>query len=311
MSYEQPRKHQKFFISDDFEQIYYAILNELKRNPEFTPNPRGIGSREITNLSFELTNPMNRMIWNKARDTNYEFAMKFWLWMINGDTDFSYVTGVNAKAAQYDKQDAKAMPDNFSTAYGPRILKQLPAILEELRRDKDSRRAVMHILNEDDHRLLGVQTTQEYPCTDSFSWMIRDDALYMYTHMRSNNMVLTLVYDVFNMTMLHEFVWKSLKSTYPELKLGSYNTSCVSAHYFDREQELVDKILASEVSDEIGMSQKKAKPEFQLDRKPEYQPIVLKLAPTDVVPQKASEVVSGRAKPDYISKVLNAITSKA
>lgn len=251
----------KFFKSDSFESIYLDILDELKHDPEFTPCPRGIGSREITNLSFELTDPRDRLVWNKARDMNYEFAMKFWLWMINGDTDFSYVSGSNKNAINFiDKpKDDKAMPTNFSTAYGPRVLKQLPYILEELKRDPASRRCVIHVLNEGDLDMLGTDTKEEYPCTDSFTWMIRDDALFMYTHMRSNNMVLTLAYDIFNMTMLHEYVYKALKNFYPELKLGTYCHNIVSAHYFDREQGLVDAILNADKAGEIGMTQKKPK----------------------------------------------------
>lgn len=252
----------KYFIADNFEDIYVAILLALKHNPEFTPITRGIGCREITNLSIELTNPLNRIIWNKARDMNYEFAMKFFLWMLNGDTDFSYVAGSNANAKNFADapKDDKAMPANFSTAYGPRIQKQLPYILEELKRDKESRRAVIHILNEGDLDMLGTDTKEEYPCTDSLTFMIRDNKLHMYTHMRSNNMVLTLCYDMFNFTMFHEYVLKALRGAYPDLELGTYYHNIVSAHYFDREQKLVDAILECT---EVGMSQKKAKAAVQ------------------------------------------------
>jgi thymidylate synthase len=253
---------QKLFVGDNYETIYRDILRELCENPEFTPAPRGIGAREITNLSFELTNPLDRLVWNKERDTNYEFAMKFWLWMLNADTDFGYVSGSNAKAKNFIDNapvDPKAMPANFSTAYGPRIAKQMPAIIEELRRDPDSRRCVIHVLNEGDLNMLGTQTKEEYPCTDSFTFMIRNNRLNMYTHMRSNNMVLTVVYDVFNFTMLHEWLYKKLKAGggFPDLKLGTYYQNIVSAHYFDKEQDLVNRILGTQ---EPWMTQKKQPP---------------------------------------------------
>ncbi len=238
----------KFFKADNYEDLYLDILKELRDNPECTPITRGIGCREITNLTLEITDPRNRLVWNKGREADYNFAMKFFLWMLNADTDFSYVSGANKNAINFiDKpKDDKVMPTNFSTAYGPRIAKQLPYILEELKRDKESRRAVIHILNEDDLDMLGTDTKEEYPCTDSFTFMIRDDQLHMYTHMRSNNMVLTIVYDIFNMTMFHEFLWKELTYFYPDLKLGTYHHNIVSAHYFDREQALVDKVLSTQ-----------------------------------------------------------------
>lgn len=247
----------KFYRADNFEDIYIAILKELNDNPEYSPVTRGIGCHEITNLTIELTDPRNRIVWNKAREMNYEFAMKFFIWMLNADTDFSYVSGSNKNAVNFidkPKDDSKAMPTNFSTAYGPRIAKQLPYILEELKRDKESRRAVIHVLNEGDLDMLGTDTKEEYPCTDSFTFLIRDNKFHMYTHMRSNNMVLTICYDMYNMTMFHEFMYKAMKLTYPELELGTYHHNIASAHYFDREQELVNKVLACT---ELGMIQKK------------------------------------------------------
>ena len=133
----------------------------------------------------------------------------------------------------------------------------MPFILDELKRDPESRRSVIHVLNEDDLNMLGTDTKEEYPCTDSFTWLIRDNALQMYTHMRSNNMVKTIAYDIFNMTMLHEYVWRALKGTYRSLKLGTYHQNIVSAHYFESEQPLVDKILKDHKDNKIAMPQKK------------------------------------------------------
>lgn len=246
----------KFFKSDSFERIYHDILFALDTEPEFTPSPRGIKSKEITNLSFELTDPRNRIIWNQARDTNYIFATKFFAWMINGSSDFSYVASSNKKAKDFvdAPKDSKAMPDNFSTAYGPRIVKQMPYIIDELLRDQDSRRCVIHILNEGDLDMLGTETKAEYPCTSTLTFFIRDSKLHMYTHMRSNNCVLTLVYDVFNFTMLQEWLLNKLNSIQQlDLSLGSYHHNIASAHFFESEQELVNKIL---VDPSIGFAMK-------------------------------------------------------
>lgn len=234
----------KNFKSASFEDIYIDILNELNTSPEFITTPRGVESKEITNLTFELTNPMDRMVWNLGRETNYNFAMKFFIWMLNGSSDFEYVGIANKNAKNFTDEDPNTkVPKNFNTAYGPRIKEQFPIILEELKRDKDSRRAVIHILEKEDLNMLGTNTKAEYPCTNSITFLIRDNKLNLYTHMRSNNMVKTIVYDAYNFTMFQEFVWKTLKQHYKDLELGSYHHTAVSAHYFSTEQELVDKIL--------------------------------------------------------------------
>ncbi len=191
------------------------------------------------------------MCWNLSRDTNYVFAMKFFIWMLNGSTDFEYVGISNKNANNFTDIDEKTgLPKNFNTAYGPRIKEQLPKVLEELIRDKDSRRAVIHILDKSDLDMLGTNTKSEYPCTDSMTFLIRDNKLNMYCHMRSNNMVKTIVYDIFNFTMFQEYLWRTLQKTYPDLQLGSYYHTCVSAHYFENEQILVDKVLEN---NEIGI----------------------------------------------------------
>lgn len=251
----------KFFTGSSFERIYIDMLKEIDKNPEFTPNPRGIGSKEITNLSFELTNPYDRIVWNSARNMNYEFGMKFFIWMINGSSDFSYVSGSNANAEKFANTNSGGLPTNFSTAYGPRIVRQKDAILAELIRDKDSRRAVIHVLEEDDQKMLGIQTKEEYPCTDSIALLIRNDQLDMHIKMRSNNMVLTVAYDVFNFTMLQEYLYRSLLPTYPTLKMGKLCQSITSAHFFDKEQELVNSIIAADGS--VAMPMKIQKPAEQ------------------------------------------------
>jgi thymidylate synthase len=247
----------KYFASSSFEEIYKDVLQEINVSPEFTPVTRGISCKEITNLGFELSDPRNRFVWNKDRDMNYEFAMKFFIWMVNGSTDYNYVRSSNVKADLFIDKKTTEMPTNFSTAYGPRIGRQLPAIIDELKRDKESRRAVIHILEENDQAMLGTNTKEEYPCADSITLLIRNNELNLYSRMRSNNMVLTVCYDVFNLTMLQEYVYNILKAHYPELKLGKYYHSAASAHFFDTEQVLVDKILACT---EVAMPMRITKP---------------------------------------------------
>ena len=173
--------------------------------------------------------------------------------MINGSNDFSYVYESNKNAANFIDLDKKNdVPLTFSTAYGPRIQRQLPFVLRELQNDKDSRRGIIKILFHDDlENFIDKETKVEYPCSSYFQFMIRDNKLNMYTSMRSNNMCKTIVFDVYNCTFLQEFLLNELKKTYPDLKMGKYHHHIVSAHFFNNEQELVNKILNSS---EIGIA---------------------------------------------------------
>ncbi len=239
----------KFYRNNSFEPIYLAILKDLWDNPEFTGEARGTLYREITNLSFELTNPYDRIVWNQQRNGNYEFAMKFFLWMLNGSDDYAYVSGVNPNAANYVDPKKLNAPNqaNFSTAYGPRIVRQLPKIVDELLRDPGSRRAVVSILDEGDLEMLGTGTKEEYPCIESLTFFIRGNKLHCHCQMRSNNMATTVIYDVFCFTLFQEYLLKILQATMPHLEMGTYQHHCTSAHYFDTQEELVNRILGSSV----------------------------------------------------------------
>lgn len=231
----------KYFVENNFEYIYLRVLEEINKRPEFSLVSKGKESKEIVNLSFELTNPYDRMIWNKARATNYEFAMRFFIWTINGCSDYEYVGGVNKNAQNYIDT---SKTQKYSTAYGPRIVRQMEAVIEELNRDLGTRRAVISILEERDLDMLGTDTKEEFPCTESLQFLVRDNKLHCHVKMRSNNMVTTLVYDVFNFTLLQEYVLKRLKTSHYTLAMGNYYHNCGSAHFFAEQQDLVDRILA-------------------------------------------------------------------
>lgn len=239
----------KYFKGNSFETIYLQILTELQYNAEFTGEARGVQFSEIVNLSFELTNPFDRFVWNKARNANYEFAMRFFLWMANGADDYDYVAGINPNAANYiDQKKLNQKGDtSFSTAYGPRIMRQLPNIIEELKRDRGSRRAVISILDEKDLEMLGTGTKEEFPCIESLTFFIRENKFHCHCQMRSNNMATTVVYDVFCFTMFQEMVWKILRQLeqFIRLEMGSYFHHCTSAHYFKNQNGFVYNILES------------------------------------------------------------------
>jgi thymidylate synthase len=229
----------KSFSGVSYDHLYHEILDEIDRNPEYSGEARGKGFKEISNLSFELLNPVDHyQVFNRERNFNLGFAEKFFAWMMSGDSDITKLTGVNPNAKNYMAEGE--LPDNFNTAYGPRIVRQLPRVIRLLKEDPGTRRAVIHILEEGDKVIWDVETKLEYPCTHAYQFMIRDGALNLYVLMRSNNMVLTVCYDVWNTAKLLQHVAKEVG-----VDVGTLNFNCTSAHFFSDEQELVTKVLRS------------------------------------------------------------------
>lgn len=227
----------KNYTSHNFDDIYSNTIKSIYNNPEYILE----GSKEIANLSFELTNPINNIVSSKTRDFNMVFAEKFFNWTWTGGSDMTELLDSNKNAQKYHELEGR------NTAYGPRIVKQLPFIIDELKRDKNSRRAVINILEADDKLLLedkfiGKSKT-EYPCTNAITFFIRDNKLNIHVAMRSNNMVLTICYDVYNFTNMLFKVHELLKDTYQDLELGTYHHNIVSAHILEKEYSLAEKIL--------------------------------------------------------------------
>lgn len=230
-------------VDASYEKIWKVCLDSIMRS-EITAESRGKSFKEIMGLQFCLTNPYDRIVWNSTRNANYAFAMKLFIWILNGCDDADFLTGINPNAKNFLK-DGK--DKQFVTAYGPRIHRQLPRVIMELLSDEGSRRAVINVLQEDDKKYYG-QDKIEFPCLESITFLIRDNELHCSVNMRSNNMFTTVVYDVFVLTMLQEQMLKALNferdalNQFP-LIMGRYMHHCSSAHIYESDFETVNRAL--------------------------------------------------------------------
>jgi thymidylate synthase/broad specificity phosphatase PhoE len=130
------------------------------------------------------------------------------------------------------KPKSTNLPENFNTLYGPRIRRQLPEIINELQTNKNSRRAVISILSEEDLQLLKAtdDPNLEFPCADSGTFNIRQNKLHMHLHMRSNNMG--------NVAKIDMYLWGRLMESIANLlnvELGGVTYTIVSAHIFEND----------------------------------------------------------------------------
>lgn len=240
---------QKYFKENNFHDIYIKLLRELHNSPEFINK-----TYEGLNVSFELTNIEENVIYNEARKFNLDYAKMFFNYIISGKGyDEFYkkeLVALNDKAADFLVEF-----ENRNTQYGPRIQEQLPEIIEELKANINSRRASVLILDAEDRKLLAPKisglTTIEYPCTTALHFNIRNNKLNLTVQMRSQSACAVLVYDVFNFTNLMKYIAITLKRTYPDLELGTLYYNMSSCHYYEREDKLVKAILQEEFFEKI------------------------------------------------------------
>ena len=117
--------------------------------------------------------------------------------------------------------------------------KGLRWIVEELVRDKDSRRALCPILamNHLDRRELDV------PCTLGLGFRIREGRLETTASMRSSDMIFGMTNDVPTFFSFAEIVLTKLRVFYPHLILGTLAIQTHSMHVYERHWKMVEKIL--------------------------------------------------------------------
>lgn len=224
---------------DSFEEVHKCLMHELMESPDCESAPRGKPIRELLAASFTLTDPRNRLISSPARAVNYGFAVGELCWYMRGDSDLATMLYYNRRMAQFSDDGV-----SINSAYGARILNggavtdaspsQWALCIEELRRDTDSRRAVMHINQPRDLRKAISFGSKDVPCTLSLQVLVRDRRLHMHAVMRSNDVVWGLPYDVFSFTCLQEaFLYQLQEAGVPVDDLGSYHHTAGSLHLYD------------------------------------------------------------------------------
>ena len=129
-------------------------------------------------------------------------------------------------------------------AYGPRISRQIPYIVNTLLDDHESRQAVLTIWTE------RPTPSKDIPCTISMQFLVRKQSLHLIVNMRSNDLWLGMPYDMFSFSMVGIYVALKLKP-YLQTVPGLLHVNVGSMHLYEKDKPGVEKILASEEHGDI------------------------------------------------------------
>lgn len=231
--------------------------------------PRGSETRELLNYNITLMNPRNRVITFKDRNVNTKYLLGEFIWylsgsnMVEGILPYSKFWGNITNSIDRPGYPAGTVNSN----YGNRLFgcSSVPALLanqesgepidqwketiELLKRDKDTRQAILNIHVPTDRHV----DNKDVACTLTLQFMIRENALHMITNMRSNDVIRGFTNDVFQFTMLQEMMQVQLKQFYPDLVLGHYFHNAGSMHIYELHYEMADKIIAAESTFDLEM----------------------------------------------------------
>jgi thymidylate synthase len=223
-----------------------AIRTVLSSGAE-VPSRNG-GTREVLGASFSIQEGNPIWIDCPTRKWNPVYAAGEALWYLSGDDS---LRGIAKFAPSYSRfsDDKKTLHG----AYGPRIWKSMRALINELHRNPDSRRAVIPIWSGPADWRAIEDSSLDIPCTVSLQFLIREGRLIMFVNMRSNDVWLGLPNDVFAFRCVQYFVADSLAVLGSPVEVGAYYHSASSLHIYDQNRELCEVILGDEASSLIDL----------------------------------------------------------
>lgn len=127
-------------------------------------------------IIISYSHPLERVLFNEARDCNHFFHVVEALWMLAGRNDVATLEYYNSQIGKVASDDGKT----FNGAYGYRwrhadVVDQLQLLIQHLKDKEGTRRAVLQMWNVEDD-LLKIGVTKDVCCNLSVLFSIRDDS---------------------------------------------------------------------------------------------------------------------------------------
>jgi thymidylate synthase len=209
-------------------------------------SPRGLTTRELLGISFEIDNPRNRLTTLACRKWSPALAVAELAWHLRGDMNVEALAFYTPRWREFADVDGQVR----GSCYGARIFapmsngrSQWDNVRDLLRQDRSSRRAVLNFGLEEDVS----EFTNDLSCTNTIQFIVRKNKLHAFVNMRSNDVVWGVPYDVFLFTCLQELMAVEL-----DVDLGGYHHYASSMHVYERHYELAARIAQLGGSLDVG-----------------------------------------------------------
>lgn len=190
-----------------------------------------IGTKACYNVGFYLNNPKDRNINTPWRKWNHKYAEREWQWYLSQNRS---VEEIKKYAPIWDKMHGgdNIVNSNYGWQWGRN--NQLDKVIEQLKKDKDTRRAWISIFDGKEKDQYEFDT----PCTLGIGFDIcpfTDDELDMTVIMRSNDLVYGFCNDQYCFSKLQELVAHELG-----LRVGNYFHFAHDLHIYEKHFNMKD-----------------------------------------------------------------------
>ncbi|MBK8266470.1 MAG: thymidylate synthase [Nannocystis sp.] len=231
-----------FALYPDFHRAYVDQLRLVFDDPTYNNAPRGFKSRERLAAQFRLSDPRQRVPFIPSRRVNIVFNFAEALWYLTGRDDLEFI-GYYASTMRRYSMDSQRLT---GTAYGKKLFggppHQYDTLIEVLKSDPDSKRAVVQIF---DMNELRVPNNIDVSCTLGLQFLLREGRLHSIAYMRANDAFRGMVSDLFSFTLIQEFLACELG-----VELGTYTHVAGSLHVYEPDDERTAAVLADPAATE-------------------------------------------------------------
>lgn len=219
--------------AETVDDLMRHCFEEVLRNGEQISPTRG-GASEIVGAALELSNPRARLSRSESR-RRVVSAIAELCWYLRGTNDAEPIVYYVGKYKKEVEPDGTIHGGYGPRLFGPRTDNQVHRIIEMLGSNPSSRRAVVQLFDRTD---VASQRYKDVPCTCTVQFLVRDAQLHVIVNMRSNDVHLGLLHDVFTFTMLQELVARSL-----DVEPGRYVHMAGSLHLYDDQRSEAEAFL--------------------------------------------------------------------
>lgn len=166
------------------------------------------------------------------RDISLSYVIGELLWYFSRNNDLAFIS----KFSNYWKLISDD-GETCNSAYGHIVFKrnydQLKQVIDILRNNRDSRRAIINFSIPNVHR----QFTKDEICTIAVQFLVRCNKLDCHVYMRSCDLYTGFPYDYIFFSCLQHIVAERINA-----EIGSYHHTCTSLHFYDKNTDDMKRI---------------------------------------------------------------------
>lgn len=215
-----------FIKTKDIDEAFEFWFNTLSGMGLKDSSRDGDVVGEVINAITVIEDPTRCILKSKIRNMPMRYAIGELLWYLSGNNELKEIEKYSS-AWDRMSDDGVTVNSNYGYCIQEKYgFNQWEYVKDMLRKNPMSRQAVLHI------KTASNKESKDVNCTVCCQFMIRDGKLNMTTYMRSNDLWMGFVYDVFQFTAM-----QVLMSMQLGVELGTYTHIAGSLHLYKRDYE--------------------------------------------------------------------------